>query len=340
MQKIKSGFSLIVFINLTFILVFLFFGRVDAQDSSLNSDQTLPSFKLGGFLQQLIIADQTPDSPTRFSIHRARLGVAGSITDRIRVNLIGGYVEPPDRTPHLVNAFIDFNIHSLFQVRTGQFLVPFGIESPEVIIFNPAIERTATIRRLNPYVMFRDIGVQVSGKGSIINYEIALVNGEGANQTEEFDPKDVLARIGFTPVEHFELGISGNFGQYQPVTTSEEHEARTRLGVDLSYSNNPIYFRAEYITREDDLPGGNSLEMNGWYLLGAYKFIEGVQGIVRYESFDPETSIDKNEYTAFTIGANYYFIRNTRLSVNYEIRDDKLNPDLGNLLTVQMQVAL
>lgn len=300
----------------------------------------LPSLKLGGFLQQQFIIDETPESAARFSIHRARVGVTGSITDNIRVNVIGGYVEPPDRTPRLVNAFIDFDVHPLFQVRTGQFLVPFGIESPEVIIFNPAIERTTAIRRLNPYMMFRDIGVQIGGRGSIMNYKIALVNGKGANQTEQFDPKDVLGRIGITPVEHFELGVSGHFGQYQPELTSDSHESRMRAGVDVSYSGDPVYFRAEYIVREDDLPDGGSREMNGWYLLGAYKFTDKIQGIARFESYDPETSIDDNNYTGILIGANYYFVGNTRLSLNYEFRDDKLNPDLGNLLTVQMQVAL
>lgn len=298
------------------------------------------SLKFGGFLQQQFILDETPESADRFSIHRARLGVTGSITDNIRVNVIGGYVEPPDRTPRLVNAFIDFDIHPLFQLRTGQFLAPFGIESPEVIIFNPAIERTTTIRRLNPYALFRDIGVQASGRGSIINYKLAFVNGKGANQTEQFDPKDVLGRIGVTPIEHFELGLSGHLGQYQPDQNSDNHESRMRLGADVSYTGEPVYFRAEYIVREDDLSDGGSQEMNGWYLLGVYKFTEEFQAIARYEAYNPENSTDDNEYSAFTIGANYYFVGNTRLSLNYEIRDDKLNPDLGNLLTVQMQVAL
>lgn len=301
---------------------------------------TFSSLKFGGFLQQQFIMDETPSAAERFSIHRARLGVTGSVTDNIRVNVIGGYVEPPDRTPRLVNAFIDFDIDPLFQVRTGQFLAPFGIESPEVIIFNPAIERTTAIRRLNPYAMFRDIGVQVGGKNSFLNYKIALVNGKGANQTEEFDPKDVLGRIGITPVEHLEFGVSAHFGQYQPDINSDHHESRTRLGADVSYTGDPVYFRAEYIVREDDLADSGSREMNGWYLLGAYKFTEKIQAIARFESFDPETSMDENEYTGVLIGANYYFVGNTRLSLNYEFRDDKLNTDLGNMLTVQMQVAL
>lgn len=334
-------FSYTIRFKITILFMFLTcYANVSFGQPTAGDNQTMPSFKFGGFLQQQFVADQTEGVPEQFLIKRARVGATGTLTEHISVNLIGGFVEPPDRTPALVNAFIDFNIHPLFQVRTGQFLLPFGIESPEVIIFNPAIERTMAIRRLNPFRMFRDVGVQVGGSGSVINYKIAVVNGKGANQAEEFNPKDVLGRIGITPFEHFEIGGSLHFGKYQPVATSEDHEDRFRAGVDASYHGDPVFFRGEYIIREDKLGNGNSLKTNGWYLLGSYKFSDQFQGIARYESFNPNTDLDDNQLTAFTLGANYYFIGNTRVSVNYEIRDDKLNPDLGNLLTVQMQVAL
>jgi hypothetical protein len=268
------------------------------------------------------------------------VGAVGTLTDKISVNLIGGFVEPPDRNPALVNAFIDFDIHPLFQVRTGQFLLPFGLEGPEPIFLNPAIERTMAIRRLNTFRMFRDAGVQVGGRGSVFNYKIAVVNGKGANQTEEFNPKDVMGRVGITPFEYFEIGGSLHFGKYQPVATSEDHEDRFRAGIDISYSGDPVFLRGEYILREDDFGNENSLNMNGGYLLGGFKFSDQFQGIARYEFFIPNKDQDDNELTAITIGANYYFVGNTRISVNYEIRDDKLNPDFGNLLTVQMQVTL
>ena len=330
-------------IHVVMVTLFMFltcYSNVSFGQSTANTNQTMPSFKFGGFLQQQFTADQTDGVAEQFLIKRARFGAVGTLTDRISVNLIGGFVEPPDRNPALVNAFIDFDIHPLFQVRTGQFLLPFGIESLEVIIFNPAIERTMTIRRLNPFRMFRDVGIQVGGEGSIINYKIVVINGKGANQMEEFNPKDIMGRIGFTPFEDFEIGGSLHFGQYQPVAVSEDHEDRFRAGIDVSYTGDPVFFRGEYIIREDDLTGGGSLKINGGYLLGVYKFSDKFQGISRYEFFTSNTDLDDNELSAITLGANYYFVGNTRLSVNYEIRDDKLNPDFGNLLTVQMQVSL
>ncbi|MDZ7691410.1 MAG: porin [Balneolaceae bacterium] len=308
--------------------------------SKAQSGASAPTFDVAGFFQQQLIFDQTPDSPTRFYIHRARLGVTGTITENISINLIGGYSEPPDNTPRLVNGFVDFDIHPLLQLRAGQFLLPFGLESPEPIFLNPAIERSLATRRLNTFTMFRDVGVQASGRNSSFNYAAAVVNGAGANNLEETEPKDVMGRVGIMLLEELELGLSGHLGRYQPDPLSDNDESRQRAGVDISYEGDPVFVRGEYILRQDEQPGGNSMKMNGGHLLAGYQVTENLEAIARFEYYEPNTDMDDDTLTAFTIGASYYFIENTRLSVNYDIRDDQLNPDLGNLLVVQMQVAL
>lgn len=318
---------------------------VKAQADDDKSDKELPSFMVGGFLQQQFILDETPNSPARFSIHRARLGVKGTITDQISINLIGGYAEPPDNTPRLVNAFVDFDIHPLLQLRTGQFLLPFGLEGPEPIFLNPAIERSYAVRRLNTFTMFRDVGVQLSGHYSVFNYAVAVVNGVGANQSEQIDPKDVMGRVGFTMAENLEIGISGHVGQYQPDASPDDFESRYRAGADVSYEGKKYFVRGEYILRFDDddqVGGRNGRKMQGGYLLGGYKFTEMLETVARYDYFDPDTdsSSDDDYLTAYTLGVNYYFVGNTRLSVNYDFRDDRSNSNLGNMLTLQMQVTL
>lgn len=311
-----------------------------AQNTGDHPDQNLPSYKFGGFLQQQFIADQTPDSPARFSIHRARLGVSGSITSRIKINLIGGYSEPPDNTPRLVNAFIDFDIHPLLQLRTGQFLLPFGLEGPKPIFLNSAIERTYAIRRMNTFTMFRDIGVQLSGNTSAWSYAVAFVNGAGANNTEQMNPKDVMGRIGLNLTEEIQLGISGHLGNYQPNPASDNSYSRQRIGLDVNYVGQPLFIQGEYQWRWDDQPANNQLALNGGYILAGYRILEDLETIARFEIFDPGTSLDNDQLTVFTIGSNYYFSGNTRLSVNYEFIDDQLTPDFGNRLTVQMQLTL
>lgn len=334
---LKNRLTLLLVILATLLFIQL---PSTATAQSTESESSLPSFKAAGFLQQQFITDQTTGSPVRFSTHRARLGVTGKITERISVNLIGGYAEPPNNTPRLVNAFVDFDVHPLLQVRTGQFLVPFGLEGPQPIPLNPAIERSTAIRQLNTFGMFRDIGVQLSGSQSIFNYAVALVNGTGANQTEQIDPKDVTGRVGINVTDALAIGVSGHLGQYQTSPSDDDYESRFRAGTDISYNGTPLFLRGEYILRQDDLPNGGSLNMNGGYLLGGYKLSEDLETIIRYEYYEPNTSTDDAQLTILMVGANYYFVGNTRISVNYEFRENRMNPDIGNLFTVQMQVTL
>lgn len=313
---------------------------LDQSADTTNAQSEGSSLRAIGFLQQQFTSNTNDDVPNAFSIYRARVGVAGKITDRVSVNIVAGAVEPPDRNPHLVNAFIDYDIDPLLTIRTGQFLVPFGLEGPEVITFNPAIERSIAVRRLNTVRMFRDIGVQASGSTESFNYAVALVNGTGANVTEQINPKDLMGRIGYAPTENLEVGFSGHFGTYLPDGNPENEQSRFRAGTDFSYQAEPLLVRGEFIIREDDLPANNSLNQNGGYLLGAYDLSNNWQALMRFEYHDPNTSVDDNELTSWTAGINYYFVGQTRVSANYEFRNDRNNPNIGDLFTVQLQVAL
>lgn len=311
-----------------------------SSESSDNDAITLPNYRVAGFVQQQFIVDESPDSATRFLLHRARIGITGQVTDRIRINFVGGFVEPPSATPRLVNAFVDFDVHPMLQVRTGQFLVPFGLEGPEVITFNPAIERTLVMRRTNTFTMFRDVGVQLSGRSDAFSYAVAVVNGAGANNPEQIEPKDILGRAGYDVTDAITIGFSGHYGQYRPDASADDEQARYRFAADLSYSGDPVFFRGEYIYREDERPDMDSRKWSGFYVLGGYNFTPQIQGIARFEYLVPDTDGSDNELSVITLGANYRFAGNTRVSANYEFRNDELNPDLKNLFTIQMQVAL
>lgn len=295
-----------------------------------------------GFMQQTATYNPGGNDPFAFSIYRARVGVAGPLTDRISVNVITGMMEPPNRSPQLVNAFVDFSIDPRFTIRAGQFLIPFGLEGPEPITLNPMIERALTTRRLNTARMFRDIGVQAHGSIDWLHYAVAVVNGRGANVAEHINPKDVVGHIGFKPMDALDMGLSAYIGNYQP-TGSNDVFRRFRLGADLTYQvTDHFQVRGEYIVREDDRPAAEALTQQGAWLAGWYQFNDRWQGVLRLEFHDPDTSHPpkKNHLTAATAGFNYILSGGNRISVNYEFRNDQLNTNLGDLITLQLQVVL
>lgn len=331
----KNTFKLNYITSITIVLLFLT-STVYAQSS--DSEQvSYPSYSLFGFVQQQFAEDLTPGSPAGFSIHRARLGVQGKISENISFRFFGGFIEPPQSNPQLVHAYMDYKINSYLNIRAGQFLAPFGIEGNEGIILNPAIERSLTLRRLNTFRMFSDIGVQAFGSLSHFNYAIALVNGTGANRAEQIDPKDFIGRVGFNLTDGLEIGLSGHAGHYLTGQEMNEERARYRAALDVNYKGDPLFVRGELVTRKDNITNSQDVVMNGGYFLAGYKVTDRFETIVRYEHLKPNSDVDNDRLEIITMGANYYLMGRSRISVNYDFRDDKVNEDFENLFTAQLQ---
>lgn len=297
-----------------------------------------PDYDFNAFFKNTLTQDNYGDEPLGFDIWLARAGVNVRLSDRITANLTGGLVEPPDDNPQLVNAFFHYKIKEQFQIRAGQFLVPFGLEGQEPIFFTPTINRSNLVRQTNTFRMFRDLAVQASGEFDQLNYAVALANGSGANVAEQIDPKDVIGRVGFKPLQDFEMGLSGHLGRYQPVGVDQNYQ-RVRAGLDLAYESNPYILRAEYIYRSDDQPQGE-LTQQGTYILGAYRFLDNWQAVSRIEVFDQDTSTDNNYLTSVSTAINYYFVGHTRFSLNYEYLNDRQADQTGGVLSAEIQVRL
>ncbi len=330
-----STFLSVLFISST---AFSFSGNQGQGESGTS----YPAYRVAGFMEQNVTLEQDSDNPVAFSIYRARVGLEGRLNERISLNIIAGALEPPNRNPQLVNGFVDFDIHPMLRLRTGQFLVPFGLEGPEPIFLNPAIERSLAVRRMNYFRMFRDVGIQASGSQDGFSYAIALVNGTGANVAERIDPKDLLGRFGYQASDEMALGLSFHIGKSpQPATEPD----RFQLGVDATWRSAPFLVRGEYIYRKDEQPGAGDRNQHGGYILTGYHFNDELQGIMRFEMHRPDSDLEFSDsaLTILTAGLNYYFQGQTRVSLNYEVRSDRLPGaanDLGNLLTLQMQIVL
>lgn len=298
-----------------------------------------PSYRLTGFMEQNITYEQDANPELAFSVHRARVGFAGRVNELVSIQMVAGVLEPPDRSPQLVNGFVDLDIHPMLRLRAGQFLVPFGLEGPEPVFRNPAVERSTVIRRMNYFRMFGDVGIMASGSQDKLTYAIALVNGTGANVTERINPKDLLGRVGYQLRDDLDLGASFHTGT-SPVPEMEP--SRFRLGVDATWRSDPLLVRGEYILRRDESVGGSDRTQHGGYVLAGYHFNEELQGILRLEMHRPNTDAKFGDsgLTILGAGLNYYLQGQNRVALNYEVRTDRHDGvDLGNLLTIQLQIV-
>jgi phosphate-selective porin len=341
------------------------------------------SMKINFFLQTGFISDDAGYSygipPTgdysaadnQFFLRRARLYIGGNVTDKI------GYkfsIDPTTPSTILKDAYVYLDYIPYARVTLGQFKVPFGYEGPLALAELPVVNRSM-VTNLVHYPTLRDRGVKLSGKYTfrggdtplMASYEMAVVNGNGYNAPDDNSQKDVSVRLRFNPMlSCITLGGSYYAGG-SLVAGSDRHTER--WGAELEWK--PKYVKgmkvlAEYLwaSRYYDkyLSGAGSpldrhAHSQGWYVLAAYRlhgfeggwgFMNGFEPAFRYDWLDEDTHVPDNGRTRTTLGINYYFAKDTRLLLNYEIirADDalrlnsleKIDTIDHNLLTTMMQI--
>ena len=111
---------------------------------------------------------------------------------------------------------------------------------------------------------------------------------------------------------------------------------RIREGVGARYQKGPWHATAEYLRGDGMIvagpnppfPGqpiqiGASEKADGWYVEGGWRFHERWEVDLRHDTFNrmTETAALERRLTSTTLGLQYFFYKNTRLTLNYEWRD-------------------
>ncbi len=194
---------------------------------------------------------------------------------------------------------------------------------------------------------FRDWGIQVYdwfNKGPWeFSYALMLSNGNEIEEISDNDSnKDVTGRLQASYVfgkskgpnrEDASVWIWRQDGQR--AFGGSDYD-RIREGVGARYQKGPWRATAEYLHGKGMIVGGPNPpfpaqpvqigvneEADGWYVEGGWRFLKDWEIDLRYDTFDrmTETAALEREFTTTTLGANWYFYKNTRLTLNYEWRD-------------------
>jgi phosphate-selective porin len=191
----------------------------------------------------------------------------------------------------------------------------------------------------------------------LIEYSLGLFNGSLQNAADTNRSKDVAGRLAFNaPVDYnsdfrgLTVGTSYTTGQGDYTTAGTFGKAsKTRWGYDISYVASPVGFTAEYVKGRDehgiDLKSATPVKSDGYTLTFFYQwgeqFLKSVrsqaraddwwpttyQPFIRYDRWDPNTAIAKNETSIWTYGFNVFFAETTKLQINYNVSE---NRDLTN----------
>ncbi len=204
-----------------------------------------------------------------------------------------------------ITDYADFSI--------GQFKIPVSYEG-----FNGASKLILPERALVSRMFGdkRDLGFKIEKKFDSFSYLLGVYNGQGQNNLDSNDQKDLTLRLEAYPIKDVTLGVVG----YTSVGDNQLVGTKRRIEGDIKVEKSGFLLQAEAIRGWDRTALGQSMqEGQGFYVLAGYTLFDKLQPVVRIGSVDPwvgndehgAVALDKNdEVTAYEFGANYYLKQN------------------------------
>ena len=325
--------------------------------------------KISGFVQgmyQANLSDKGELLDNTLRMRRVRMSVEGNLSKTVSYKIQGDFT----RSPMLVDAFIKYKPCREFAIQLGQFKTPFTIESPINPVNLEIFDYGESVQKLVGYSdvcgvgsLGRDLGIMATGslfpvegeegyKYSIVDYSLGVFNGNGANQLDNNNRKDIVGRLEVHPgMKDLTLSGSYYYGLYRNQTVEKtaikfpeeedvlnrfEHGNRNRWTAGLQYNDGKLVIRGEYINgltgyshyvKTDSGYNFNeeSLTSNGYYAVAGYNFALGkdksqkLMPVLRYEHFSQNTAIEKGGTNWYTIGVNYWPLKSVNCKLDYSL---------------------
>ncbi len=307
--------------------------------------------KISGYTQVRYQNDKSKNDA--FDIRRARLDLRGDITERwdyrTQVDFGGGTTSSTtgaqSYSVKLLDVIIGYKVNPYLKLSIGQQKIPFSQEnlasSPKLETINRSQVVEALTARGTDVIgnqNGRDIGLQASGSVfpkddyNRLDYAVGIFNGAGINSGDTNEQKDFVGRLVYHPLKEWAVGTSYYSGRYTLSTAPTSKNDRDRIGVEFAYLKDLLSLKGEYIKGND-----GATNRDGWHLQAGYFFIpKKFQGVFKFDTYDPNTKLKKNETNVYTIGGNWYFNKWAFLQVNYELKDERGKEIDNNALIGQL----
>ena len=312
--------------------------------------------KISGFVQgmyQANLSDKGDLLDNTLSMRRVRLSVDGTLFQGLTYKVQGDFT----RKPMLVDAYLKYKVCNEFAIQIGQFKTPFSIESPinpvnlEIFDYGEAIQGLVGYKDVcGVGSLGRDLGIMATGslfpiegaegiKYHVVDYSIGVFNGNGANEKDNNNRKDIVGRLDIHPgLKALTLSGSLYLGKY--TNSTDVNCTRNRWAAGAQYNDGSLVVRGEYLSGTTGYFNGtvddndNLIELyqfsNGYYAEAGYYFKFGKEGkehklmpVLRYEHFEPGDKDLPNGILGltnyYTAGLNYWPIKSVNLKVDYSL---------------------
>ena len=304
-----------------------------------------------GYLQpqyQYIQGGEGISDQNYFSFNRARIGVVGNIPYDFSYYAVIDFSKFKPEPGLLLDGFITYKRFKNLQMSFGQFKSPISLEQNTPCQSLHTIYRSTVVNELGG--PDRDIGFMLFGGDdtTLIRYSVAITNDYQRNVKDENNQKSVKGRLVFQPLEFLKFGGSFSYG----ITGATEDNTKTRYGGEMELKFSNFLIQAEYLMGEDTgdyTTGGGcdgtpvefhtgGVSRSGYFAQVMYMTPFNLQPVIKYESYDADTSIDDNDISVITFGVNYFLNDWTRIQVNYMYKAEAPIEIRNDVFALQLQV--
>jgi len=323
--------------------------------------------KIGGLIQAQADFGDKGDARwasdyDRFYVRRARIKALGQFFEdfdfKVELDLAGVLGEATGLRAQLTDGWVNWNRYDFARVKAGQFFPQFGYEKRQDPASLQSIEFSLAGDRLLPE---RQLGAQWWGDTleKRLAWALGLFNGMNANNSyNDNDNFMVVPHLEGAPWQgkimgldsRWTVGLSGLYTDddrfplqpdlVPPGQTNVFAGQRYSLGIDTQLRAGPFVLWAEYLASHFDPNQFESYDAQGWYVLVGYDITKKLQGLVKFESFDPDTDTSGNSTDTWTFGLSYAFKgNNLKVYLNYLLMDVPDQPDIQQKILTRLQAS-
>jgi hypothetical protein len=351
--------------NLMNKVVFLLF-FFSAITFTLKAENVLGNFSkpvVGGYVIGRYQAndERKTSSNNTFSVRSFRLYASGSCFNDFFYKVQGELAGTPGEKsgPRLLDAYTEWQHWSFAKIKLGQFKRPFSFENPFALLdvglgcYSQLTTKLAglTDRNGEHTSNGRDAGFQVQGdflKFSnidhyFIHYQIGIFNGQGTNQTDKDDTKDLIGGIWINPIHNLRIGGFGWTGHcvnenYSGQINTLKKVERNRWSVGLDYESKWVV-RSEYVASEGSCMTNSTLgnKSDAWYALCGVPVGEKIKIYGRWDCYRPTkewAALNTNWDASF----NYIPTKNLILQATLTHTDNRMSLINKHYNAVDLQV--
>lgn len=303
---------------------------------------------LSGYAQVGYTYDDAGEGTSNtFDIKRVIFMARGKITDKWSAYFMYSFAN----TGKILEAYTEYRFLPQLTARIGQFKTMYTIENPispcfvELInCYSQATNYLAGINGSDPLYgsnSGRDLGLLIYGElfGKLLNYNLALMNGQGINLKDKNNQKDIVGSLMVNPLAWLSVGGSFVKGKGCALAASSvnpdikvgDSYVRNRWSLGAVIKTKPADVRTEYLAGKD----GN-VKSEGYYATASVHVFPKFDIVASYDYFN-KNKVTSDKQTNYVAGVQYWFYPKCRVQAQYTYCN-RHKGENSNLLQAQLQV--